>query len=92
MAKVSVSRATPEEPVEGATGCRSAQGTAELGQLLVDLLHEQVQDNLRVTLALGQAIAWDEVAQAQDAFVRASFERLDRLRACFIMSVLEVAV
>jgi hypothetical protein len=84
MAKVNVSSATREEPVEHARGCRSVEGTAELGQLLIDLLHEQVQHNLRVALALGQAIAWDEVAQAQTDFVRASFERLDRLSSCHL--------
>ena len=58
---------------------RAAENAAELGRLWVDLLGEQTRHNLEVATALGRAVRWDEVAQAQGEFVRASLERLQEL-------------
>ena len=63
---------------------RAAEGTAELGRLWVDLLGEQTRHNVRVAAALGQAVRWDEVAQAQSEFVRASLERLQELNRRYL--------
>ena len=43
---------------------QSTEGVADLGQLLVDLLDEQFQHNLRVATMLGRAVNWDGVVQA----------------------------
>jgi hypothetical protein len=58
---------------------RSAEGAAELGRLWVDLLGEQTRHNLEVATALGRAVRWDEVVQAQGEFVRVSLERFSEL-------------
>jgi competence ComEA-like helix-hairpin-helix protein len=60
------------------------EATAELGRLFMDLLGEQFQHNFRTALALGQAVHWDEVAQAQSDFVRVSFERMNRLNSRYL--------
>ena len=63
---------------------RSAEGAAELGRLWVDLLGEQTRHNLEVATALGRAVRWDEVAQAQSEFVRDSLERLSELNRRYL--------
>ena len=68
-------------PSAGAVAERN-EAMAEVGRLFMDLLGEQIQHNFRTALALGQAVHWEEVAQAQSDFVRASFERTNRLSSC----------
>jgi len=63
---------------------RSAEGAAELGRLWVDLLGEQTRHNLEVATALGRAVRWDEVVQAQGEFVRVSLERLHELNRRYL--------
>ena len=63
---------------------RAAEGTAELGRLWVELLGEQTRHNVQVAAALSQAVRWDEVAQAQSEFVRASLERLQELNRRYL--------
>jgi competence protein ComEA len=63
---------------------RAAEGTAELGRLWVDLLGEQTRHNLEVATALGRAVRWDEVVQAQGEFVRVSLERLQELNRRYL--------
>jgi hypothetical protein len=63
---------------------RSAEGAAELGRLWVDLLGEQTRHNLEVVTALGRAVRWDEVVQAQSEFVRVSLERLHELNRRYL--------
>ena len=45
---------------------RSAEHTAELGRVLVDLLQEQTRYNLETLSALTGAVDWDQVAKAFD--------------------------
>jgi hypothetical protein len=63
---------------------RAAEGAAELGRLWVDLLGEQTRHNLEVATALGRAVRWDEVVQAQGEFVRVSLERLHELNRRYL--------
>jgi hypothetical protein len=63
---------------------RSAEGAAELGRLWADLLGEQTRHNLEVATALGRAVRWDEVLQAQAEFVRVSLERFGELNRRYL--------
>jgi competence ComEA-like helix-hairpin-helix protein len=63
---------------------RAAEGAAELGRLWVDLLGEQTRHNLEVATALGRAVRWDEVVQAQGEFVRVSLERFGELNRRYL--------
>ena len=63
---------------------RSSEGAAELGRLWVDLLGEQTRHNLEVATALGRAVRWEEVVQAQGEFVRVSLERLQELNRRYL--------
>ena len=78
--KVFGAAAETEREVAG----RSAEGVAELGRLWVDLLGEQTRHNLEVATALGRAVRWDEVVQAQGEFVRVSLERLHELNRRYL--------
>src|SRR3954451_6771912 len=73
---------------------RAAEGAAELGRLWVDLLGEQTRHNLEVATALGRAVRWDEVVDAQAEFVRVSLERLHELNRRYleiVQGMVEVA-
>ena len=63
---------------------RSAEGAADLGRLWVDLLGEQTRHNLEVATALGRAVRWGEVVQAQGEFVRVSLERLHEMNRRYL--------
>jgi hypothetical protein len=74
--------------VERAVASRSAEGTAEFGQALTDLLKEQTQHNFKTMTALTEAVDWDQVAKAVDwdrvvqiqtEYLRVSLERTARL-------------
>jgi hypothetical protein len=74
--------------VERTVTHRSAEGTAELGQALVDLVNAQTQHNLETWSALAQAVDWDQAAKAvdwervvqiQSDYLRVSFERAAQL-------------
>jgi hypothetical protein len=67
---------------------RSAERTAELGRVFVDLLQEQTQHNMRTFAALTGAVDWDQVAKAvdweqvtkiQSEYLRVSLERTAQL-------------
>ena len=67
---------------------RSAEHTAELGRVFVDLLQEQTQHNLKTFAALTSAVDWDQVARAVDwdqvtkiqgEYLRVSLERTAQL-------------
>jgi competence protein ComEA len=45
---------------------RSADATAELGRVFVDLLKEQTEYNLKALSAFASAVDWDQVAKAVD--------------------------
>ena len=70
--------------IVGETDRRSAEGTAELGALLVGLLNEQARHNLQAATAFGRAVHWSEVIQIQSHFVHASLERMHRLSSRYL--------
>ncbi len=71
--------------VERAVAQRSVEGTAELGQALVDLMQEQTRHNLETLRAFGEAIDWDRVARAVD------WDRMRRIQAEYLQVSLERA-
>jgi hypothetical protein len=70
--------------VERAVARRSAEGTAELGQALIELVNEQTRHNVEVFKALTRTVDWNEVAQIQGEFVRVSLERAAQLTQCYL--------
>jgi competence protein ComEA len=62
----------------------SAEGTAELGKLWMELLNEQTRHNLAVAAALGKAVNWEEMVRAQSEYLRASFERMNQLNSRYL--------
>ena len=74
--------------VERAVTRRSAEGTAELGQVLTGLIKEQAQHNVETMSALTGAVDWEQVARAVDwkqvveiqtGYLRVSMERMAQL-------------
>lgn len=65
--------------VEHAAARRSAEGTAELGQALIELVNEQTRHNVEAFRALTRTVDWNQVAQIQAEFVRVSLERTTQL-------------
>ena len=63
---------------------RSAEGTAELGQVLVDLLNEQTRHNVETFKALTGAVDWDRVVKVQGEFLRVSLERMVQLNQRYL--------
>jgi hypothetical protein len=87
--------------VESAVARRSAEGTAELGQVLLDLMNQQTRHNLETLTALTHAVDWERVAKAvdwnrvvqiQSEFVRASFERATQLTQRYVAVAQAVTV
>ena len=76
--------------VQRETAQRSAEATAELGRLFVELLSEQTRHNLEVATAFGRVANWGEIARLQGEFVRASFERMNRLNGRYLEVVQDV--
>jgi hypothetical protein len=65
--------------VERAVTRESAEGATRLGRVFADTLKEQGEHNVEVLKALTRTIDWNEVAQIQSAFLRASMDRAARL-------------
>ena len=87
--------------VESAVAQRSAEGASELGQVLVDLVHQQTRHNLETLSALGNAVDWDRAAKAvdwdrvvqiQSEYLRLSFERAAQLTRRYFEVVQAVTV
>src|SRR3954447_15900279 len=76
--------------VQRETAQRSAEATAELGRLFVELLGEQTRHNVEVATAFGRVANWGEIARLQGEFVRASFERMNRLNGRYLEVVRDV--
>ena len=57
----------------------SVEGTAEFGEVLTGLLRQQTEHNLETMTALTRAVDWEQVAQIQSAYLRASMERMGQL-------------
>ena len=66
------------------TARQSAEGTADLGKLWVELLNEQTRHNLAVATALSKAVDWEEVVRAQSEYMRASIERMNQLNSRYL--------
>ena len=76
--------------VQRETAQRSAEATAELGRLFAELLGEQARHNVEMATAFGRMANWGEVARLQGEFVRASFERFNRLNGRYLEVVQDV--
>lgn len=79
--------------VQRAVTQRSAQGTAEFGRALIEVMNEQTRHNLETFSALTQAVDWDRVAKAVDwdrvvriqgEYLRVSLERAAQLTQRYI--------
>ena len=79
--------------VERAAARRSAEGTAELGRALVELVNAQTRHNLETLTALSNAVDWDQVAKAvdwdrvfqiQSAYLRVSLDRAAQLTRRYV--------
>ena len=60
-----------------------AASTSELSQILMDVAKEQNRHNLETLTALTRAVRWDEILQAQSAFLRISLERMAAFGRCY---------
>jgi hypothetical protein len=60
-----------------------AASTSELSQILMDVVKEQNRHNLETLSALTRAVRWDEILQAQSAFLRISLERMAAFGRCY---------
>ena len=76
-------RPTPWGEVQREVAQRSAEHTAELGRMFVDLLREQTQHNLKTFGALTGAVDWDQVAKAVD------WERVARIQSEYLRVTVE---
>ena len=76
--------------VQRETAQRSAEATAELGRLFAELVSEQARHNVEMATAFGRMANWGEVARLQGEFVRASFERFNRLNGRYLEVVQDV--
>ena len=76
--------------VQRETVQRSAEATAELGRLFVELVSEQTRHNVEVASAFGRVADWQEIARLQSEFVRESFERFNRLNGRYLEIVRDV--
>jgi competence protein ComEA len=63
---------------------QSAEGTAELSKLWVELLREQTRQNLAVVTALSKAVNWEEVVRTQSEYMSASLERMNQLNSRYL--------
>ena len=70
--------------VQRETARQSAEGTADLSKLWVELLNEQTRHNLAVATALSKAVDWEEVVRAQSEYMRASIERMSQLNSRYL--------
>ena len=63
---------------------RSAEGTAELGQALTELVQEQIRHNVVTLTALSKAVDWEQLFRIQGEFLRTSLERLAGLNRRYL--------
>ena len=70
--------------VQRETARQSAEGTAELGKLWLELLGEQTRHNLAVATALSKAVDWEEMVRVQSEYLRASIERMNQLNSRYL--------
>jgi competence protein ComEA len=70
--------------VQRETTRQSAEGTAELGKLWLEMLGEQTRHNLTVAAALGKAVDWEEVVRVQGEYMRSSMERMNQLNSRYL--------
>jgi competence protein ComEA len=70
--------------VQRETAQQSAEGTAELGKLWLELLGEQTRHNLVVATTLSKAVDWEEMVRVQSEYLRASIERMNQLNSRYL--------
>jgi competence ComEA-like helix-hairpin-helix protein len=70
--------------VEHATLRTSADGTAEYGRTVIDLLGEQASDNMKTAMALMQARDPGQVVEIHSRYLRTSLDRLARLTSGYV--------
>ena len=70
--------------VQRETTRQSAEGTAELGKLWLEMLGEQTRHNLAVATALSKAVDWEEVIRVQGEYMRSSMERMNQLNSRYL--------
>ena len=70
--------------VQRETTRQSAEGTAELGKLWLEMLGEQTRHNLAVAAALSKAVDWEEVVRVQGEYMRSSMERMSQLNSRYL--------
>ena len=63
---------------------RAAESTAQLSQVLVDLLNEQTRQNIKALTALREAVDWQTVFQVQKEFVNANLDRVAELTRRYV--------
>ena len=61
--------------VEQQTARRTAESTAEISQVLVDLINAQTRQNIQALSALNEAVDWQRIFQVQSELMRANLER-----------------
>ena len=61
---------------------RSRQGAAEIGQLAIELVHEQIRHNLAIATVIGRATNWDGITQVHADFVCTSLARIHLFTTC----------
>ena len=85
-------RATEEvsEVMQEAVG-RLRQGAAEIGQLAVELVDEQIRHNLAIVAVIGRTTNWDGMTLVQADFVWTSMARLQLFTTC-CLKVLRASV
>jgi hypothetical protein len=58
---------------------RSVGESADVGRMFMDLLAEQTRHNMEAALAIGRAVNWTGVAEAQRDFVTGSLARMSQI-------------
>ena len=61
--------------VEHQTARRAAESTAEISQVLVDLINAQTRQNIQAFSALNEAVDWQRIFQVQSELLQANLER-----------------
>lgn len=64
------------------TVARARQGAAEIGQLAIELAHEQIRHNLAIVTVIGRATNWEGITQVQADFVCTSLARIHLFTTC----------
>lgn len=61
---------------------RSREGAAEIGQLAIELVHEQIRHNLAIVSVIDRATNWDGMTLVQADFIWSSLARINLFTTC----------